>query len=86
MEDSTVKKKISVVALITSGCVMMMFAATKADPCTEKQKSCTNSCGITQSQSLRRGVDRLDAENAYKQCVQACDKAKTECDGKAKKP
>jgi hypothetical protein len=81
-----VKKKISVAALIMSGCGMMIFAATTADPCTEKQKSCANSCGITQSQSLRRGVDRLDAENAYKQCVQACDKAKAECEGKAKKP
>jgi len=81
-----VKKKISVAALIMSGCVMMMFAATKADPCTEKQKSCADSCAIAQSQSLRRGVDRLDAENAYKQCVKICDKAKADCDGKAKKP
>jgi hypothetical protein len=81
-----VKKKISVAALIMSGCVMMVFAATKADPCTEKHKSCTDSCAITQSQSQRRGVDRLDAENAFKQCVNACDKAKADCDGKAKKP
>jgi hypothetical protein len=65
---------------------MMVFAATTADPCTEKHKSCTNSCAITQSQALRRGVDRLDAENAFKQCVQGCDKAKADCDPKAKKP
>ena len=65
---------------------MMMFAATTADPCTEKQKSCTNSCGITQSQAQRRGVDRLEAENTYKQCVKDCDKAKGDCDAKAKKP
>jgi hypothetical protein len=81
-----VKKQISVAALIMSGCVMMIFAATTADPCTEKHKSCTDSCGITQSQSLRRGVDRLDAENAYKQCVKICDVAKADCDAKAKKP
>jgi hypothetical protein len=81
-----VKKKISVAALIMSGCGMMIFAATKADPCTEKHKGCTDSCGIAQSQSLRRGVDRLDAENTYKRCVQECDKAKADCDGKAKKP
>ena len=80
------KKKISVAALIMSGCVMMVFAATTADPCTEKHKSCTDSCGITQSQAQRRGVDRLDAENAYKQCVKGCDKAKADCDAKAKKP
>ena len=80
------KKQISVAALIMSGCVMMIFAATTADPCTEKHKSCTDSCAITQSQSLRRGVDRLDAENAYKQCVKSCDTAKADCDGKAKKP
>ena len=80
------KKQISVAALIMSGSVMMIFAATTADPCTEKHKSCTDSCGISQSQSLRRGVDRLDAENAYKQCVKNCDKAKADCDAKAKKP
>ena len=51
------KKKISVAALIMSGCVMMVFAATKADPCTEKHKSCSDSCAITQSQALLRGVD-----------------------------
>ena len=80
------KKQISVAALIMSGCVMMIFAATTADPCTEKHKGCTDSCAIAQSQSLRRGVDRLDAENAYKQCVKNCDKAKADCDAKAKKP
>ena len=69
-----------------SGCVMMMFAAPTADPCTEKHKSCTDSCGTTQSQALRRGVDRLKAENAYNRCVKDCDKAKADCDGKAKKP
>lgn len=69
-----------------SGSVMMMFAATKADPCTEKHKSCTDSCANVQSQAQRRGVDRLDAENAFKRCVAACDKAKADCDGKAKKP
>lgn len=80
------KTKITVAALILGGCAMMMFAATKADPCTEKHKSCTDTCGITQSQSLRRGVDRLQAENAFKKCVAACDKAKADCDGKAPKP
>lgn len=80
------KKKISAVALGLSGCVMMVFAATTADPCAEKYKSCTDSCSITQSQSLRRGVDRLQAENAYKRCVKECDKKKADCDGKAKKP
>ena len=80
------KKKISVAALLMSGCAMMMFAATTADPCTEKHKSCSDACGIAQSQSLRRGVDRLQAENEFKQCVKACDKAKADCDAKAKKP
>ena len=69
-----------------SGCVMMMFAATKPDPCTEKYKSCSDSCANTQSQALRRGVDRLDAENAYKRCMNACDKANPDCAAKAKKP
>jgi hypothetical protein len=80
-----VKKKISVAALIMSGCGMMVFAATTADPCTEKHKSCTESCLNTQSQSLARGVDRLQAENAYKRCVKDCDKKKADCDGKPKK-
>ena len=75
-----------VAALTMSGCVMAMFGATKADPCTEKHKSCTDSCGFAQSQSLLRGVDRLQAENTFKQCVKACDKAKTDCDAKAPKP
>ena len=65
---------------------MMMFAATTADPCTEKHKACTESCANTQSQSLRRGVDRLRAENASNRCVKDCAKAKEECDGKATKP
>jgi hypothetical protein len=85
-----VKKQISVAALIMSGCAMMVFAATKADPkadpCAEKYKSCTGSCSIVQGQSLARGVDRLQVENAYNRCVKACDKAKTDCDAKAKKP
>lgn len=80
------KKKISVAALLVSGGVMMMFAGTPADPCADKHKSCTDSCGITQSQSLRRGIDRLQAENAYNRCVKACDKTKADCDAKAKKP
>ena len=75
-----------VAALMMSGCVMMGFAATKSDPCAEKYKSCTDSCSITQSQSLRRGVDRGEAENAYNRCVKACEKAKADCDPKAKKP
>jgi hypothetical protein len=82
----SVKTKISAVMLIMSGCVVMIFAATTADPCTEKHKGCTDSCAIVQSQSLRRGVDRLQAENAYNRCVKACDKAKADCDAKAKKP
>lgn len=65
---------------------MMVLAATTADPCTEKHKSCTDSCANVQSQSLRRGVDRLEVENAYNRCVKACDKAKTDCDAKTKKP
>jgi hypothetical protein len=65
---------------------MMMFAATKADPCAEKYKSCTDSCSVVRSQSERRGVDRLQAENAYNRCVKACDKTKADCDAKAKKP
>jgi len=69
-----------------SGCGMMMFAATTADPCTEKHKACSDSCAIEQSRSLRRGVDRLQAENAYKRCVTSCDKAKADCEGKPKKP
>jgi hypothetical protein len=69
-----------------SGCVMGMFAATKADPCAEKYKSCTDSCGFAQSQSLLRGVDRLQAENTFKTCMKDCDKAKAACDAKAKKP
>ena len=80
-----VKTKISAVMLIMSGCVMMIFAATTADPCTEKHKACADSCATVQSQSLRRGVDRLQAENAYNRCVKACDNAKADCDAKAKK-
>ena len=70
-----------------SGCVMMMFAAAPADPCADKHKSCTDSCAITQSQMLGRQVDRLQAENAFKRCVKACDKTKADCEAKApKKP
>lgn len=65
---------------------MMILAATPADPCLEKHKGCADSCAITQSQCIRRGVDRLQCENAYKQCVKDCDKAKADCDAKAKKP
>ena len=81
------KKKISVAALLVSGGVMMMFAAAPAaDPCADKHKSCTDACSLTQSQSLRRGIDRLQAENAFNRCVKACDKTKADCEAKAKKP
>ena len=80
------KTKIFAAMLTMSGCIMMTFAAPTADPCTEKQKSCTDSCATVQSQSLRRGVDRLQAENAYNRCVKACDKARADCEAKAKKP
>ena len=79
------KTKIAAVMLAMSGCVMMIFAAPPADPCTEKQKSCIDSCATVQAQSQRRGVDRFQAENIYNQCVKACDKAKADCDAKAKK-
>jgi hypothetical protein len=69
-----------------SGGIMVMFAATKADPCAEKYKSCTDSCGFAQSRSLLRGIDRLQAENTFKTCMKDCDKAKADCDAKAKKP
>ena len=69
-----------------SGCVMMVFAATTADPCAEKYKSCTDSCANTKAQSMARGVDRLQAENAFKRCMKACDKAKADCDAKPAKP
>ena len=75
-----------VAALMMSGCVMMVFAATKSDPCAEKYKTCSDSCAHTQSQSQLRGVDRLKAENDYKQCMKGCEKAKADCDPKAKKP
>jgi hypothetical protein len=81
-----VKKQISVAVLLVGAGVMMMCAATPADPCAEKHKGCTDACGITQSQSLRRGVDRLQAENAFNRCVKACDKTKADCDPKVKKP
>ena len=80
------KTKICVATLMISGSVVMMFAAAKADPCAEKYKSCTDACGVTESQSLRRGVDRLQVENAYKRCLSACDKANPDCADKAKKP
>ena len=86
MKNSGVKRKISVAALVLSGSAMMMFAATKTDSCAEKHKSCSESCANAQSQSMRRGVDHQQAENTFKQCVKACDKAKADCDAKAKKP
>ena len=73
--------------LVMSGCVVMLAAEPKTDPCADKHKSCTDSCSLTQSQSLRRGVDRLQAENAFNRCVKACDKTKADCEAKApKKP
>lgn len=67
-----------------SGCVMMVFAA-KVEPCAEKHKSCTESCGNVKAQCKARGSDPDRCENAYKMCLQDCDKAKTDCEGKAKK-
>ena len=80
------KRKMSVAALILSGCGIMVFAATKADPCAEKYKSCTDSCSVVRSQSERRGVDRLQAENAYNRCMKACEKTKADCGGNTTKP
>lgn len=81
----SVKTKICAAVLIMSGCGMMMFAA-KPDPCTEKHKSCTDSCLNAKAQCRARGADPDQCENTYKMCVKDCDKAKNDCDGKAKKP
>jgi hypothetical protein len=79
-----VKTKICAAALIMSGCVMMVFAA-KDDPCTEKYNSCTDSCVHVQAGCKARGAEPTQCENAYKMCLQDCDKAKKACDAKAKK-
>ena len=65
---------------------MMVFAATKADPCAEKHKSCSDSCANVKAQCKARGADPDRCENSYKVCLQDCDKAKGDCEGKAKKP
>ena len=80
-----VKRKISAVMLVMSGCVMMMFAA-KADPCAEKHKSCSDSCANVQAQCRARQVDPAQCETAFKACIKDCDKKQEECGGKAKKP
>jgi hypothetical protein len=67
-----------------SGCVMMMFAA-KVDPCTEKYTSCTDSCVHVQAGCRARGAEPVECEKAYKMCLKDCDKAKKDCDAKAKK-
>ena len=68
-----------------SGCVMMVFAA-KVETCAEKHKSCTEACANAKSQARARQADQAQYENAYKMCIQDCDKKKTECDDKTKKP
>jgi hypothetical protein len=80
-----VKTKLCAAALGMSGCVMMMFAA-KDDPCAEKYKTCTDSCMNAKAQARARQVDEAQYENAYKMCVQDCDKKKEDCGGKPKKP
>ena len=78
------KTKICAAALIMSGCVMMVFGA-KVDSCAEKFKSCTESCMHIQAGCRARGAEPVECEKAYKMCLQDCDKAKKDCDGKTKK-
>ena len=79
-----VKTKISVAVLAISGCVMMMFAA-KVDPCTEKYNSCSDSCTNALAHCKAGQTDPDRCEKAQKICMQACDKAKNDCEGNAKK-
>ena len=80
----SVKTKICAAGLIMSGCVMMVFAA-KVDSCAEKYKSCTESCMNVKAQCRARGANPDQCENTYKICLKDYDKAKNDCDGKAKK-
>jgi hypothetical protein len=63
---------------------MVIFAA-KVDPCTEKYNGCSDSCTNVQARCKAGGSIPEKCEKAYEICMKACDKAKADCDGKAKK-
>jgi hypothetical protein len=78
------KRKICFTILVLSGCLMMVFAAGKVDPCTEKYNSCIEICGNQKAQAIARGSTTENAEMRYKACMSDCEAAKKTCETKKK--
>jgi hypothetical protein len=77
------KRKICVALLALSSGLMMVFAATSVDKCTEKFNSCKESCSSGQAQCKARGSIPEACDTRYKQCLADCDKNLKTCQAKS---
>ncbi len=77
------KRKICMALLALSSGLMMVFAATNVDKCTEKFESCKESCGNQQAQCKARGSTPEACNSRYKGCLADCDKDLKTCQAKS---
>jgi hypothetical protein len=77
------KRKICVTLLALSSGLMMVFAVTNADKCTEKFESCKESCASGQAMCKARGSIPEACNFRYKQCIADCDKDLKTCQAKS---
>lgn len=77
------KRKIFVALLALSSGLMMVFAATTVDKCTEKFKSDKESCASVQAQCKAHGSIPEACDARYRQCIADCDKDLKTCQAKS---
>jgi len=77
------KRKICVALLALSSGLMMVFAATTVDKCTEKFESCKESCGNQEAGCKARGSIPEACNSRYKQCMAECDNGLKTCQAKS---
>jgi hypothetical protein len=77
------KRKICLAFLALSSGLMMVFAATTADKCTEKFDGCKESCGNLKAQLTARGSTAETIDMRYKTCMADCDKGLKDCQAKS---
>ena len=82
------KRKICFAMLTLTAGLIMVFAAPKADPspkadpCTEKYNSCSETCTNQKVQCGVRGSTPESCEARFRQCQNECIKAKNACEKK----
>jgi hypothetical protein len=77
------KRKICLALLALSSGLMMVFAATTVDKCTEKFDGCKVTCGNLKGQLTARGSTDDVINMRYKECMADCDKGLKDCQAKS---